>query len=129
MSPLQNKRRTQRKIINSIDASISKRYHYKNYFGLDFSLMNNPLYNPFPLKHNNLKSSTIPINESVIVQNSRKSENNSFEKHKSFEKLTNNSNISNSQSLLPNKKSNLKIKKSSQVFSLRIKPIVIKKNV
>ena len=45
-----HKRRMQRKIIHSIDALGPNKHHFDNNFGLDFSLLQNPLYNPFPSK-------------------------------------------------------------------------------
>ncbi|CAI2387159.1 unnamed protein product [Moneuplotes crassus] len=45
------RRRIQRKIINSIDAQSSNKKNFQNTFGLDFSLLENPLYNPFKSKN------------------------------------------------------------------------------
>lgn len=39
-----------KKILNSLDASAVKKQGFKNNFGLDFSLLQNPLYNPFKVK-------------------------------------------------------------------------------
>ena len=46
------KKRARQKLLKSIDNNLNKRESYKNNFGLDFTLLNDRKYNPFPIKTN-----------------------------------------------------------------------------
>lgn len=119
-SPSQ-KRRVQRKIISSIDAANSSKHHYKNIFGLDFSLLQNPMYNPFPNKNNDFDTSTVPLIEEVKIESDVHKEDTSIEKHNTLENLPNlrqNNMTIEADSLSPYKEIKFKIKLISQVFPI-----------